>query len=89
MQVAAVTHMEMITRERDSMSGIQIINHGGHIVEDREIGCPEGTTIIAKNIFYNTPARLKFLKSPERKQHISDLVEGSSCATGYFLQIYQ
>jgi len=73
--IAAVTHMEMITRERDSMSGIQIINHGGHIVEDREIGCPEGTTIIAKNIFYNTPARLKFLKSPRTETaYISDLV---------------
>ena len=68
--IAAVTHMEMITREQDSMSGIHIINHGGHIVEDKETGCPEGTTIIARNIFYNTPARLKFLKSIRTETHI-------------------
>ncbi|MGI5851442.1 MAG: DNA mismatch repair endonuclease MutL [Clostridiales bacterium] len=73
--IAAVTHMEMITREQDSMSGIHIINHGGHIVEDKETGCPEGTTIIARNIFYNTPARLKFLKSIRTETaYISDIV---------------
>ena len=73
--IAAVTHMEMITRERDSISGVQIINHGGSLASDKEIGCPEGTTIIAQNLFFNTPARLKFLKSPRTETaYISDLV---------------
>lgn len=73
--IAAVTHMEMITRQRESISGAQIINHGGNIVSEKEIGCPEGTTIIAQNLFFNTPARLKFLKSPRTETaYISDLI---------------
>jgi len=73
--IAAVTHLEMITREKDSVSGIHIVNHGGKIVSQKEIGCPEGTTIITKNLFFNTPARLKFLKSSRTETaHISDLV---------------
>jgi len=61
--IAAVTQVEMITRKRDSMSGYHIENHGGQIISKSETGCPEGTTIIVRNLFYNTPARLKFLKS--------------------------
>ena len=73
--IAAVTHLEMITREKDSVSGIHIVNHGGKIVSQKEIGCPEGTTIITKNLFFNTPARLKFLKSTRTETaHISDLM---------------
>jgi DNA mismatch repair protein MutL len=73
--IAAVTQIEMVTRAKDNISGIQIINHGGTIISQREIGCPEGTTIVVKNLFYNTPARLKFLKSPRSETaHISDLV---------------
>jgi DNA mismatch repair protein MutL len=73
--IAAVTQMEMITRERDSLSGIHIVNHGGKIISEKEIGCPEGTTIITRNLFFNTPARLKFLKSSRTETaYISDLI---------------
>lgn len=73
--IAAVTRLEMITRERDTLSGVQIINQGGQLVTEKEIGCPEGTTIIAEDLFFNTPARLKFLKSPRTETaYISDLV---------------
>ena len=73
--ISAVTQLEMITREKESVSGIHIVNHGGKIVSEKEIGCPEGTTIITKNLFFNTPARLKFLKSSRTETaHISDLV---------------
>lgn len=73
--IAAVTQMEMVTRARDSIGGIQIINHGGEMISQKEIGCPEGTTIVVENLFYNTPARLKFLKSPRAEtSHISNLV---------------
>ncbi len=61
--IAAVSQVEMVTRERDALSGCRILNHGGSIIENHETGCPEGTTVIVRNLFYNTPARLKFVKS--------------------------
>lgn len=61
--IAAVTQMEMLTRLRGSISGCHIIYHGGQLIQASEAGCPEGTTIMVRNLFYNTPARLKFLKS--------------------------
>lgn len=73
--IAAVTNLEMITREKDSLSGTRIINIGGKIEKIEEYGCPEGTTIIVENLFFNTPARLKFLKSNRAETSaISDLV---------------
>jgi len=61
--IAAVSRMEMITRPKNQLAGTLIVNNGGNIVETRQTGCPEGTTIIVRNLFFNTPARLKFLKS--------------------------
>ena len=61
--IAAVTQFEMLTRARENISGTHIVNHGGKMIDVKEVGCPEGTTIIVQNLFYNTPARLKFLKS--------------------------
>lgn len=61
--ISSVSQMEMITRQRGAVSGYHIINHGGQIINVSETGCPEGTTILVRNLFYNTPARLKFLKS--------------------------
>lgn len=73
--IAAVTQIEMITRERNSLSGMQIVKHGGRVISEKEIGCPEGTTVITQNLFFNTPARLKFLKSPRTETaYISDLI---------------
>lgn len=61
--IAAVTQVEMLTRPRGSISGSHIVYHGGRMIRASDAGCPEGTTIMARNLFYNTPARLKFLKS--------------------------
>lgn len=73
--IAAVTQFEMFTRARDNISGIHIINHGGEFIDIVETGCPEGTTIIVRNLFYNTPARLKFLKSTRAESaRISDIM---------------
>jgi len=72
--IAAVTQVEMLTRQRGQISGCQIVNHGGELKKISEVGCPEGTTIIVRNLFYNTPARLKFLRSPRSETAaISDL----------------
>jgi DNA mismatch repair protein MutL len=61
--ISSVSRMEMITRQRGAISGYHIVNHGGVIKSVAETGCPEGTTILVRNLFFNTPARLKFLKS--------------------------
>lgn len=60
--VAAVSRVHMLTRERGALSGVSYKIEGGDEVESVEAGCPEGTTIIARELFYNTPARMKFIK---------------------------
>lgn len=73
--IAAVTETEMITKTADSLTGIKYVVSGGREVEFSELGAPNGTTIIAKNIFFNTPARLKFLKTPmTESSYINDLM---------------
>lgn len=73
--IASVAKVEMMTKTRDDLTGIRIIIEGGAVVVEEEIGCPEGTTIIVRNLFYNTPARRKFLKSPATEStYISDLI---------------
>ena len=73
--IAAISQVEMITKTRDSMTGIKYEIHGGKEIEFKEIGAPDGTTIISRNIFYNTPARLKFLKSNvTESSYINDLM---------------
>mgnify|MGYP000282397628 CR=1 FL=1 len=73
--IASVGQVELITKEKDSMCGIRYQIHGGKEVSYEEIGCPDGTTIIVRNLFYNTPARKKFMKSPTTEMsYIYDLI---------------
>ena len=75
--IAAVSHMEMITKIQNSEAGTKIRNHGGEIIEQGPVGCPDGTTVIVRNLFYNTPARKKFLKSPKAETiQISEILTG-------------
>lgn len=60
--ICAVSKVSMITRQVNSEIGCHIEIAGGELVNKEEAGCPVGTTIIVKNIFFNTPARMKFLK---------------------------
>lgn len=62
--IAAVSQVEMTTKTANAILGSNIKIHGGNIIEQKDVSCLQGTTIIAQNIFYNTPARLKFLKRP-------------------------
>lgn len=61
--IAAVSQTEMITKTGEDLTGVKYVIHGGVEVEYAEVGVPNGTTIVVRNLFYNTPARKKFLKS--------------------------
>ena len=61
--ISAVSKVEMITKTDEGISGVRYVIEGGQEISLQEVGCPEGTTIIVRNLFYNTPARRKFLKS--------------------------
>lgn len=61
--IAAVTRVTMLTRARGAMTGSSIILEGGKITSQAEMGAPEGTAVEVKDLFYNTPGRLKFLRS--------------------------
>ena len=61
--IAAVSRIELLTREHGSDEGVCLSLEGGEVVDMSPAGCPEGTTIIVRDLFFNTPARLKFMKS--------------------------
>lgn len=74
--IAAVCRVELITKTRDSVTGVCYKIEGGEEISSEEIGAPDGTTFLVKEIFYNTPARRKFLKTGQTEGlYISELVE--------------
>jgi DNA mismatch repair protein MutL len=74
--IAAVSQVELITKTSAMLTGTRFQIEGGEERSLEEIGAPEGTTFIARNLFYNTPARKKFLKTPSTEgAHVAELVE--------------
>ncbi|MDD5921654.1 MAG: DNA mismatch repair endonuclease MutL [Eubacteriales bacterium] len=61
--IAAVTRLSMITKGKGEDTGTRIVIHGGDVVENSSVGCPDGTTMVVTDLFYNTPARREFLKA--------------------------
>jgi DNA mismatch repair protein MutL len=61
--IAAVSRCELLTKTADSKAGLKLSLEGGKVLEKQPAGCPEGTTIVVRDLFFNTPARRKFLKS--------------------------
>ena len=74
--IAAVAQVEMITKTHMAVTGTRVEIHGGKLISSSEIGCANGTTVIVSNLFYNTPARRKFLKKPAVEAgYIADCLE--------------
>lgn len=74
--IAAVSRVEVITKTPDSMTGSRIFLEGGREISFEEVGAPDGTTFIMRNLFFNTPVRRKFLKQPATEGgYIADLME--------------
>lgn len=70
--ISAVSHITLTTRRRGAPGGTHMTLDAGEIQDMYKTGCPEGTTMIVRDLFYNTPARRKFLKT--------DRAEGAACA---------
>jgi len=76
--IASVSRIDLLTKTPGSLTGSSLHLEAGTITEESEAGCPDGTTIIIRDLFFNTPARMKFMKS--------DSVEGSRVAAAVQLQ---
>ncbi len=76
--IASVSRIDLLTKTAGSLSGVSLHLEAGEIREESEAGCPDGTTIIIRDLFFNTPARMKFMKS--------DTVEGSRVTAAVQLQ---
>ena len=76
--IASVSRIDLLTKTPSSLEGVSLRLEAGNIMEESEAGCPDGTTIIIRDLFFNTPARMKFMKS--------DTVEGSRVTAAVQMQ---
>ena len=76
--IASVSRIDLLTKTQETLMGTSLHLEAGTVTEECEAGCPDGTTIIIRDLFFNTPARMKFMKS--------DSVEGSRVTAAVQLQ---
>ncbi len=73
--ISAVAEVEIITKTRDELSGTKVMVHGGKLISINDTGAVDGTVVTVEELFYNTPARKKYLKSDNTElAHIVDVV---------------
>jgi DNA mismatch repair protein MutL len=80
--ISAVSRIELTTRAAGAESGIYMTVEAGDIQEMRPTGCPRGTTMVVRDLFFNTPARLKFMKS-DRAESAQSVGVAGRCALGH------
>lgn len=74
--ICAVARVELLTKQADSLLGSRYVIEGGKELSLDDMGCPDGTTFIIRQLFYNTPARKKFLKSETTESSaVFDVIE--------------
>lgn len=74
--IASVSQLEMVTKTKEELMGVRYCIDGGTKKVQESVGCPDGTTFLVRNLFYNTPARLKFLKTSQTEAgYVSGLIE--------------
>ncbi len=74
--IAAVSQVELITKTKDAITGVRYAMEGAIEKDFEEVGAPDGTTFLVKNLFYNTPVRRKFLKQPQTEgNYVAELLE--------------
>ena len=74
--ISAVSRLTMVTRTAEEVSGVKLVLHGGRVVSKERTGCNIGTTVIVEDLFYNTPARRKFMKTDAREASaITELIQ--------------
>lgn len=82
--ICAVSRVELITRPWSFRTGRKISAEGSEIIENTAVGCPEGTTVTVRDLFYNVPARRKFLSADNSEaRRITDMVSRISLAHGH------
>ncbi len=82
--VSAVSRTQMLTKQRTAENGTSIVMEGGEEVSFESAGCPDGTTIIVRNLFYNTPARMKFMKKDSAEAAaITDVINKQALSHPY------
>ncbi|MBR2048204.1 MAG: DNA mismatch repair endonuclease MutL [Oscillospiraceae bacterium] len=76
--IASVSRIDLLTKTAGAITGVSLALEAGNVTDESDAGCPDGTTIIIRDLFYNTPARMKFMKS--------DSVEGGKVAAAVQMQ---
>ncbi len=86
--ISAVSRIDLLTKAEDT-PGVSLHLDAGQITQEAPAGCPEGTTILVRDLFYNTPARMKFMKSDQAEASAVFLAAAGAGAPGNCLPVFK